>query len=186
MAAVAPLASDWYKYWFHLVPYNNMICVFYVSYFHFCDGHKIAGKNRMRGFSQKKKKKKDSMVFSPARHWLLCTDPSFDINWVKHGGGREGGQQLDPTVNVTLVSQLHPCQSLAFRFISLLCPCTPLISVMLLRGTLRVVHCRLACACVQPHDTCMLTIDRWGRRMLRKNVHDNKQEKKCFIVVLVD
>lgn len=57
------------------------------------------------------------MVFSPSPHWLLCEEPSFDINWVKHEGGREGGQQLDPTVNVTLVSQLHRCQSLSFQFI---------------------------------------------------------------------
>lgn len=52
------------------------------------------------------------MVISPSPHWLLCTEPSFDINWVKQEGGREGGQQLDPTVNVTLVGQLQPCQSL--------------------------------------------------------------------------
>lgn len=69
------------------------------------------------------------MVFSPPPHWLLCTEPSFDINWVKHEGGREGRQQLDPTVNVTLVSQLHRCQSLAFGFISLFCLCVPLIFV---------------------------------------------------------
>lgn len=82
------------------------------------------------------------MVFSPAPHWLLCTGPSFDINWVKHEGGREGGQQLDPTVNVTLVSQLHRCQSLAFRFISLFCPCTPLNLCVFLKmpGTLRPVY----------------------------------------------
>lgn len=54
-------------------------------------------------------------MFSPAPHWLLCIEPSFDINWVKNEGGGEGGQQLDPTINVTLVSQLHQCQSLAFR-----------------------------------------------------------------------
>lgn len=69
------------------------------------------------------------MVFSLAPHWPLCTEPSFDINWVKHEGGREGGQQLDPTVNVTLVSQLHQCQSLAFRFISLFCLCLYLLSL---------------------------------------------------------
>lgn len=48
-------------------------------------------------------------MFSPLPHWLLCEVPSFDINWVKHEGGREGGQQLDPAVNVTLVSPLHRC-----------------------------------------------------------------------------
>lgn len=69
------------------------------------------------------------MVFSPASHWLLCTEPSFDINWVKHEGGREGGQQLDPTVNVTLVSQLYRCQSVALRFISLFCLCNELLSL---------------------------------------------------------
>lgn len=54
-----------------------------------------------------------NMVFSPSPQWMLCTGPSFDINWVKQEGGREGGQQqLDPAVNVTLVGQLHPCQSL--------------------------------------------------------------------------
>lgn len=52
------------------------------------------------------------MVFSSSPHWFLCTKPSFDINWVKQEGGREGGQQLDPTVNVTLVGQLYPHQSL--------------------------------------------------------------------------
>lgn len=87
----------------------------------------MAGKNRIRGFS-KKKKRKDNMVFSPSPHWLLCEEPSFDINWVKHEGGREGGQQLDPTVNVTLVSQLHRCQSLSFQFIFFtFYPCTPLL-----------------------------------------------------------
>lgn len=63
------------------------------------------------------------MVFSPSPHWMLCTGPSFDINWVKQEGGREGGQQLDPAVNVTLVGQLHPCQPL------LLCQSAPLSSV---------------------------------------------------------
>lgn len=67
------------------------------------------------------------MVFSPAAHWRLCSEPSFDINWVKHEGGREGGQQLDPTINVTLVTQLRQCQSLRFRFIFLFCLCVLLI-----------------------------------------------------------
>ena len=70
----------------------------------------------------KTNKKRNNMVFSPSPHWKLCTGPSFDINWVKQAGGREGGQQLDPAVNVTLVAQLHPCQSLLlFQFPSFIC-----------------------------------------------------------------
>lgn len=103
------------------------------------------------------------MVFSPAPHWLLCAEPSFDINWVKHEGGREGGQQLDPTVNVTLVSQLHRCQSLAFRFISLFCLCVPLISVCVLRTLLRHVYCILLtssmCVCRQTTHACWWQTD---------------------------
>lgn len=94
-------------------------------------------KNNIRRLSKGKKKKKDNMVFSPSPHWMLCTGPSFDINWVKQEGGREGGQQLDPAVNVTLVGQLHPCQSLLLFQAPLFHLFTPLISVvkMLLWGT---------------------------------------------------
>lgn len=70
----------------------------------------------------------DNMVFYPSPHWLLCEEPSFDINWVKHEGGREGGQQLDPTVNVTLVSPLHRCHRRFFFFHSFIC--THLLSLL--------------------------------------------------------
>lgn len=77
---------------------------------HFSSGMILANKSGERGSSKKKREKeRNNTVFSPSPHWLLCEVPSFDINWVKHKGGREGGQQLDPTVNVTLVSPLHRC-----------------------------------------------------------------------------
>ena len=132
--------------------YNIQICPVV------CRGCKIARKNRLRASPKK-------VVFSPPLHWLLCTEPSFDINWVKHEGGREGGQQLDPTVNVTLVSQLHQCQSLVFSIYFVLSSvhtsylCVLLKMILWGPSEMFSVSC-VHVACVQINNMCILTANR--------------------------